>query len=71
MRLLLRSLPCSVGPAALAVAAPAAADHPGPLYQATMSPLLVGLLAAGLALAAALVGLVIVRLLARRKPSGE
>jgi hypothetical protein len=71
MRLLLRSLPGCLGPAALAVAAPAAADHPGPLREATMSPLVVGLLSAGLALAAALLVLVIVRLLARREPSGE
>ena len=71
MRLLLRSLPCTLGPAALAVAGPAAADHPGPLYQATMGPLVVGILSAGLALAAALLVLVVVRLLARREPSGE
>lgn len=46
----------------------AAADHPGPLRDALLSPVVVGLLAGGLALVAGLLVVVVVMLLARREP---
>jgi hypothetical protein len=46
----------------------AAADHPGPLRDAPLSPLVVGLLAGGLALVAGLLVVVVAMLLARREP---
>lgn len=54
----------------LALAAPAWADHGGPLASAPMSPITVALLAGGLAFVTVLLLVVIVRLLARsaRRP---
>ena len=46
----------------------ALADHGGALRSAPMSPLLVGLIAAGLALGAGAIVLVIVKLLTRKAP---
>jgi hypothetical protein len=46
----------------------AGADHPGPLREAALSPLTVGLLAGGLALVAGLLVVVVVMLLARKEP---
>ena len=46
----------------------AVADHGGALRSAPMSPLLVGLIAAALALGAGAIVLVIVKLLTRRAP---
>jgi hypothetical protein len=46
----------------------ALADHGGALRSAPMSPLLVGLIAGALALAAGAIVLVIVRLLTRKAP---
>ena len=46
----------------------ALADHGGGLRSAPMSPLLVGLIAAGLALGAGAIVLVIVKLLTRKVP---
>ena len=46
----------------------ALADHGGALRSAPMSPLLVGLIAAALALAAGAIVLVIVKLLTRKAP---
>lgn len=56
--------------AVLAVIAPpwSAADHGGALRSAPMSPLVVGLIAAALALGAGAAVLVIARLLGRRRP---
>ena len=61
---LLRALPL------LLLAAPASADHGGPLASAPLSPIAVALLAGGLAFVTVLLLVVIVRLLARpaRKP---
>lgn len=55
----------------LLLAAPASADHGGPLASAPMSPIAVALLAGGLAFVAVLLLVVIVRLLARpaRRPA--
>lgn len=50
---------------------PALADHGGALRSAPMSPLLVGAIAAALALGAGLALLAIVRLLARKTPPRE
>lgn len=70
--LLLRTGGAGLGLAAFMIAAaPATADHPGPLRETEMSPLAVGLLSGGLALAAALLLLVIVMLLRRKEPSSE
>lgn len=54
----------------LLVAAPASADHGGPLASAPMSPIAVALTAGGLTFVAVLLLVVIVRLLARpaRRP---
>jgi hypothetical protein len=54
----------------LLLAAPALADHGGPLASAPMSPITVALLAGGLAFVTVLLLVVIVRLLARpaRRP---
>lgn len=62
---LLRALPL------LLLAAPASADHGGPLASAPMSPLTVALLAGGLAFVTVLLLVVIVRLLTRpaRRPA--
>jgi hypothetical protein len=49
----------------LLLAAPASADHGGPLASAPMSPIAVALLAGGLAFVTVLLLVVIVRLLAR------
>ena len=46
----------------------ALADHGGALRSAPMSPLLVGLIAAGLALGAGAIVLVIVKVIARKAP---
>jgi hypothetical protein len=61
---LLRALPL------LLLAAPASADHGGPLASAPMSPIAVALAAGGLAFVAFLLLVVIVRLFARpaRRP---
>jgi len=61
---LLRALPL------LLLAAPASADHGGPLASTPLSPITVALLAGGLALVTVLLLVVIVRLLARpaRRP---
>ena len=61
---LLRALPL------LLLAAPASADHGGPLALAPMSPIAVALAAGGLTFVAVLLLVVIVRLLARpaRRP---
>lgn len=56
---LLRALPL------LLLAAPASADHGGPLASAPMSPIAAALLAGGLAFVAVVLLVVIVRLLAR------
>ena len=56
---LLRALPL------LLLAAPASADHGGPLASVPMSPIAAALLAGGLAFVAVLLLVVIVRLLAR------
>jgi hypothetical protein len=52
------------------LAAPASADHGGPLASAPLSPITVALLAGGLAFVTVLLLVVIVRLLARpaRRP---
>jgi hypothetical protein len=47
------------------LAAPASADHGGPLASVPMSPIAAALLAGGLAFAAVLLLIVIARLLAR------
>ena len=62
---LLRALPV------LLLAAPASADHGGPLASAPMSPIAVALLAGGLAFVTVLLLVVIVRLLTRpaRRPA--
>jgi len=62
---LLRALPL------LVLAAPASADHGGPLASAPMSPIAVALLAGGLAFVTVLLLVVIVRLLTRpaRRPA--
>ena len=49
----------------------AIADHGGALRSSPMSPALVGLIAGGLALAAGLVVMVIVRLLYRKAPPSK
>jgi hypothetical protein len=49
----------------------AVADHGGALRSAPMSPLLVGLIAAALALGAGAIVLVIVKLLTRKEPPSE
>jgi hypothetical protein len=49
----------------------ALADHGGALRSAPMSPLLVGLIAAALALGAGVIVLVIVKLLTRKAPPAE
>ena len=49
----------------------AVADHGGALRSAPMSPLLVGLIAAGLALGVGAIVLVIVKLLTRKAPPSE
>lgn len=61
---LLRALPL------LVLAAPAAADHGGPLAPVPMSPITAALVAGGLAFVTVLLLVVIVRLLARppRRP---
>jgi hypothetical protein len=61
---LLRALPL------LLLAAPASADHGGPLASAPLSPITVAVLAGGLAFVTVLLLVVLVRLLARpeRKP---
>ncbi len=61
---LLRALPLVL------LAAPASADHGGPLASVPMSPIAVALAAGGLAFVAVLLLVVIVRLLARpaRRP---
>ncbi len=61
---LLRALPL------LVLAAPASADHSGPLASVPMSPIAVALAAGGLAFVTVLLLVVIVRLLARpaRRP---
>jgi hypothetical protein len=46
----------------------AAADHPGALRSAPMSPALVGVIAGALALATGVVVIIIVKLLARKAP---
>ena len=53
------------------LAAPASADHGGPLASAPMSPIAVALLAGGLAFVTVLLLVVIVRLLTRpaRRPA--
>ena len=55
----------------LLLAAPASADHGGPLASAPMSPIAVALLAGGLAFVTVLLLVVIVRLLTRpaRRPA--
>ena len=50
---------------------PALADHGGALRSAPMSPLMVGAIAAALALGAGLAVLAIVRLFARKTPPRE
>lgn len=57
--------------ALLELATPAWADHGGPLRAEGLSPLMVGLLAGGLALAAGVVIVVIVMLLTRKASSSE
>lgn len=52
-------------------AAPASADHAGPLASAPMSPIAVALLAGGLAFVTVLLLVVIVRLLARPRQRPE
>lgn len=52
-------------------ATPAVADHPGALRSAPMSPLMVGAIAAALALGAGLAVLAILRLFARKTPPRE
>lgn len=49
----------------LLLAAPARADHDGPLASAPMSPIVAALVAGGLAFVAVVLMVVIVRLLAR------
>ena len=51
--------------ASLAVAAPAAADHGGPLRSAPMGPLMAAVLFAGLALLVGAVVVVVVRVLTK------
>ena len=53
--------------ASLVVAAPAAADHGGPLRNAPMSPLTAALLFAGLALLVGAVVIVVVRVLTKQR----
>ena len=62
---LLRALPLPL------LAAPASADHGGPLASAPMSPITVALLAGGLAFVTVLLLVVIVRVLTRpaRRPA--
>jgi hypothetical protein len=55
-----------MGLASLLLATPAWADHGGPLRTQEMSPLMIGLLAGVLALAAGVLIVVIVMLLTRR-----
>ncbi len=56
--------------ALLPLAATAWADHGGPLRAEGLSPLMVGLLAGALALAAGVLVVVIVMLLTRKPPHG-
>jgi len=58
-------------PALLALATAAWADHGGPLRSEGPSPLMVGLLAGGLALVAGVLVVVIVMLLTRRRSGPE
>jgi hypothetical protein len=53
--------------ASLAAAAPAAADHGGPLRNAPMSPLTTALLFAGLALLVGAVVIVVIRVLTKER----
>ena len=53
--------------AALLAAAPALADHPGPFRTEGLSPLTSALLTGGLAFAVALIVVVVVSLLTRKK----
>ena len=67
------ALPAAVGALLAQVAAPwrlpwAVADHGGALRSAPMSPLLVGLIAAVLALAAGAVVLAIIKVITRKAP---
>ena len=55
--------------AALAAAAPAFADHPGPIRVEGMSPLMTALVTGGLAFLVALV--VVVLVMALTRPSGD
>jgi len=55
----------------LRLATPAWADHGGPLRSEGLSPLMVGLLAGGLALAAGVLIVAIVMLLTRKPSSPE
>ena len=58
-------------PASLAAAAPAAADHGGPLRNAPMSPLTAAILFAGLALLVGAVVIVVVRVLTKDRGASE
>lgn len=55
----------------LSITTEAAADHPGPLYSAPMSPAMVALLSGGLALVAGIVIVIIIMLLTRKDSSSE
>ena len=54
--------------AALSIATPAAADHPGPFRVEGMSPLATALITAGLAFLVAMVVVVLVMVLTRKRP---
>jgi hypothetical protein len=59
------------GLACLVAAAPAAADHGGPLRNAPMSPLTAAILFAGLALLVGAVVIVVVRVLTKDRGASE
>lgn len=57
--------------AAVLSAAPACADHPGPFRVEGMSPLTTALLTGGLAFAVALIVVVLVVVLTRKRPDAK
>ena len=57
--------------AIILVPAPALADHPGPLRVEGMSPLMSALLTGGLAFLVALIVVVVILVLTRKRPDSE